>query len=153
MAVKRPQKSVLRAYAWLLPLGLFGAHRFYLKKPGKGLAFAFGTVAGSAAALYGYAQDHSDILYLGMFIGFFVIAAMLVDFIALPGMVEEFNNPGEDRRLAAIAGNLDPSFQATMRHVGRDEPDQPRKSKLGDDYVRPWHKDRQDDGNYRPGDD
>lgn len=36
-----PGKSLRAAYLWLLPLGFFGAHRFYLGSPAIGALYAF----------------------------------------------------------------------------------------------------------------
>jgi hypothetical protein len=36
-----PTKSLRAAYLWLLPLGFFGAHRFYLGNPAIGALYAF----------------------------------------------------------------------------------------------------------------
>ncbi len=36
-----PGKSVRAAYGWALPLGLVGAHRFYLGSPATGALYAF----------------------------------------------------------------------------------------------------------------
>ena len=47
-----------------------------------------------------------------------------------------------------------PSFQATLRHAGRDAPDdRPRKSALPEDYERPWHKKSNQSDVYKPGED
>jgi hypothetical protein len=35
-----PPKSLRAAYLWLLPLGFFGAHRFYLGSPATGVLYA-----------------------------------------------------------------------------------------------------------------
>jgi hypothetical protein len=35
-----PEKSLRAAYAWSLPLGLVGAHRFYLGSPATGVLYA-----------------------------------------------------------------------------------------------------------------
>ena len=150
--MERPKKSVLRAYMWLILLGVVGAHRFYLKRSSTGLLYAMLSGIAVACFLVGTFGDQADILYASYFVGAFVIAGLLVDFVSIPGMIEDLNNPGEDRRLAVISGNLDPSFQATARSVGRDDPDKPKKSALPDDYERPWQKKQTKSDVYRPGD-
>lgn len=61
-----PSKSLRAAYLWLLPLGFFGAHRFYLGSPATGVLYA---------------------LTLGLFgIG------VLVDLIVLPRQVRRLND-------------------------------------------------------------
>jgi hypothetical protein len=60
-----PSKSVRAAYLWLLPLGFFGAHRFYLGSPATGVLYAF------TGGLFGI--------------------GVLVDLIALPWQVRRLN--------------------------------------------------------------
>lgn len=144
--VERPEKTVLKAYVLLALLGALGVHRFYMKRPGAGLFMAVMTIVAVGSYVTGLIQEQSDLMYLGYFCGAVVVSIMIVDLVMIPGMIEELNNPSDDRRISLIAGNLDPSFQATMRHAGREEPgDGPRKSGLPEDYVRPWHKKKEDD--------
>jgi hypothetical protein len=60
-----PPKSLRAAYLWLLPLGFFGAHRFYLGSPATGALYAF------TFGLFGI--------------------GVLVDLIALPWQVRRLN--------------------------------------------------------------
>ena len=61
-----PTKSLRAAYLWLLPLGFFGAHRFYLGSPATGVLYAF------TGGLFGI--------------------GVLVDVIALPRQVRRLND-------------------------------------------------------------
>ena len=140
--VERPQKSVLKAYVLLFLLGVLGGHRYYMKRPGTGLGIAVLSIVSIGLLVVALGQEDSKSFLYGAYLcGALVLAALIADIIMIPGMIEELNNPGEERRISVIAGNLDPSFQATLRHAGREASnDKPRKSALPEDYVRPWHK-------------
>ena len=152
--MQRPQKSVLRAYTYLFLLGYVGGHRFYMKKPGSALFMIFLFLAGAGLVAAGYALDETDYLYGGLACWALVASVMLVDLVMIPGMIEDLNDTGEDRKWAAMTGNLDPSFQATLRQAGRAEDlDAPRKSALPDDYKRPWKQGKSDAETYHLGED
>jgi len=154
--VERPRKSVLSAYLWLIALGVLGAHRFYLRRPGTGLAIALLFLAGPVLYLTGTDLDDKRLIFAALGAWALVISAVLADLAMIPGMVEAENGEAEDRRAAVISGDLDPSFQATLRRAGRtdeaDAADAPRKSALPDDYERPWRRAEPAPKKYRPGD-
>ena len=154
MQVHRPQKSVLRAYMYLFLLGYVGAHCFYLKKPGMGLVSIMLFLIGAGLVATGFFTDRDDYIYGGFAAWAIVLTMMVADLVMIPGQIEELNDTGEDRRFAAMTGNLDPSFQATMRHAGLDDKaDAPRKSALPDDMKRPWKQEKTEAATYKPGDD
>ena len=150
--VERTEKSVLRAYIYLALLGVLGVHRFYLKRPGSGLFIAVLTVTAVAGYSVGTLQDQRDMIYLSYFCIAIVAAILLTDLVMIPGIIEGMNDRGEDRRMSVIAGNLDPSFQATMRQAGSEHTeDRPRKSALPEDFERPWKTQKKQSDVYRPG--
>lgn len=76
-----PPRSVGVAYLFLLLLGGFGAHKFYLNQPGQGIA--------QIALWWG------GWILTFIFIGFLTIAAVaiwwIIDLITLPSQVEAVN--------------------------------------------------------------
>jgi len=75
------KKSALVAYVLWFFVGMFGGHRFYLKKTGSALFMLIGTIA--------------SIVLTFVLIGFLGLAIIglwvLVDAFLIPGMVEEHN--------------------------------------------------------------
>ena len=108
--MERPQKSVLRAYAYLFLLGYVGGHRFYIRKPGSAIFMIFMFLLGIALVVAGHLQTEPDYTYAGYAAWGVVLAIMLVDLVMMTGMIEDLNDTGEDRKWAALTGNLDPSF-------------------------------------------
>lgn len=152
--MEQPEKSLVKAYVLLVLFGCVGAHRFYLKRPGTGLMMALLTIACGALITYGTMQEDQEIVYTGYFVGALCVSVMIVDLMSIPTWVDTINGVEDETRMAVIAGNLDPSFQATMRHAGRDDdPDAPRRSAIPDDYDRPWKRDNQETETYKPGQD
>jgi TM2 domain-containing membrane protein YozV len=74
-------RSLALAYVLCLVLGPLGAHRFYLRQPGAGAAYAFLTVVGILSAPWG----------IGFVFGGLVLLACLVDLLLMPGRVRRAN--------------------------------------------------------------
>ncbi len=153
--MERPEKSLLKAYVFLVLLGFVGAHRFYLKRPGTGLFLCLLTIACIGAVIAGNVLEDQEIVYVGYIAGALCLSVMLVDLVTIPSMVDLLNGvDNDDTRMAVIAGNLDPSFQATLRQAGREEDlDAPRRSAIPDDFDRPWKREKRKTDTYRPGED
>jgi len=77
--VERPRKSVLSAYLWLIALGVLGAHRFYLRRPGTGLAIALLFLAGPVLYLTGTDLDDKRLIFAALGAWALVISAVLAD--------------------------------------------------------------------------
>ena len=149
-----PEKSLVKAYVLLLLLGCVGAHRFYLKRPGTALAMIILTMACAGLIVFGTLQEDQELIYTGYFCGALCVSIMIVDLLSIPTWVDNLNGADDDTRMAVIAGNLDPSFQATLRQAGReDDPDAPRRSAIPDDYDRPWKRADKETETYKPGQD
>lgn len=71
--------SLALAYALWLPLGLVGAHRFYLGRWGTGLALACVTLA--TLLLF--------MVFVGLLTAWLAVGWWLVDAFLIPGMVRE----------------------------------------------------------------
>ena len=148
------RKEMLVAYG-LMFLGPLGIHRMYLGLWGTALLMLGGTVIGMAVFLQGLSSE----LPIRIMMNSVPLVAMwtwwVLDLFWLPGMVRKAN--GEDDRAKSFvslgAVNMDPSFSATRRAAGQDDPDGPQKSSLPDDYVRPWQKKAEKPTVYRPGED
>lgn len=77
-SARRP-KSLVVAYALWLPLGLLGAHRFYLGRRATGLALACVTLATLLLL----------VVYVGLLTAWLAVGWWLVDAVLLPGMVRQ----------------------------------------------------------------
>ncbi|GAA1120084.1 TM2 domain-containing protein [Citricoccus alkalitolerans] len=77
----RTPKNLLLTYILCLPLGLLGAHRFYLGHRALGVVYLILTVAGLASAPWG----------IGFVFGGVVLLLCLLDLVRLPGLVRRAN--------------------------------------------------------------
>ena len=148
------RKELLVAYG-LMFLGPTGVYRMYLRLWGTGLLMLGGTVTGIAVFVQGLESG----LPIRIMMYSLPLAAMwtwwVLDLFWLPGMVRKANGEDERERSFVSLGvvNMDPSFSATRKAAGQDEPDGPQKSSLPEDYVRPWKQDSKKPAVYRPGED
>lgn len=134
---------MVTAYGLLLTLGYVGAHRFYLGRPASGILITAITALSLALLWAGYTKDAEKSLYAGAILGAGVVSFMLVDLFMIPGIIEAREKREKEVKVSPMMGNLDPSFQATMRAAreGReDDQNAPRRSALPEDFERPWHR-------------
>ena len=79
------KKSSGVAYLWWFLLGFLGAHRFYLKLPGSGIAQAIANIGGTWLAFRDMGNTAGWVLAVigGLWV--------LVDMFLIPGMVSAYN--------------------------------------------------------------
>ena len=85
------KKSPGVAYLWWFLLGFLGAHRFYLKRPGSGIAQAIAHIGGTWLAFRD--MDNTAGWVLAVIGGLWV----LVDMFLIPGMVRANNTALAER--------------------------------------------------------
>ena len=85
------KKSSGVAYLWWFLLGFLGAHRFYLKRPGSGIAQAIANIGGTWLAFRDMGNTAGWVLAVigGLWV--------LVDMFLIPGMVRTNNTALAER--------------------------------------------------------
>ena len=93
MLYEAQKKSSGVAYLWWFLLGFLGAHRFYLKRPGSGIAQAIANIGGTWLAFRDMGNTAGWVLAVigGLWV--------LVDMFLIPGMVRA-NNTALAQRLS-----------------------------------------------------
>lgn len=88
------KKSTGVAYLWWFLLGFLGAHRFYLKRPGSGIAQAIANIGGTWLAFRDMGNTAGWVLAVigGLWV--------LVDVFLIPGMARAYNTVLAERLTA-----------------------------------------------------